>query len=67
MSLNDLFALPASEKLHIIEQLWDRLDDADVISPSWHQDRLEERKRRYDRNEIGRVSLETFKKQRRSR
>ena len=64
MSLNDIYNLPSSEKLHLIEQLWDRLDDKDVISPNWHKEVLDDRKKRYENAELKLTSLEDFKKQR---
>lgn len=64
MSLNDIYNLPASEKLHLIEQLWDRLDDSDIVSPNWHKEVLDDRKKRYDNGETKTISLEEFKKQR---
>lgn len=64
MSLNDIYNLPASEKLHLIEQLWDRLDDSDIVSPNWHKKVLDDRKKRYDNGETKTISLEEFKKQR---
>jgi len=30
MSLNDIYNLPSSEKLNLIENFWDSLDDKDV-------------------------------------
>jgi len=62
MSLNDIYNLPSSEKLHLIEQLWDRLDDKDVVSPDWHKDVLDDRKNRYENGELTLTSLEDFKK-----
>jgi len=64
MSLNDIYNLPASEKLHIIEKLWDGLDDTDIVSPDWHKEVLDDRKKRYDNGEVNTMSLEEFKKQR---
>lgn len=64
MSLNDIYNLPASEKLHLIEQLWDRLDDSDIVSPNCHKKVLDDRKKRYDNGETKTISLEEFKKQR---
>ena len=64
MSLNDIYALPAAEKLNLIEKLWDRIDDSDVPSPEWHKEVLEERKKRYENGELTLTSLEDFKKQR---
>jgi putative addiction module component (TIGR02574 family) len=64
MSLNDIYNLPSSEKLHLIEKLWDGLDENDVTSPEWHQEVLADRKARYDNSELKLTSLEDFKKQR---
>ncbi len=64
MSLNDIYNLPSSEKLHLIEQLWDRLEDNDVASPHWHEEVLDDRKKRYEDGELSLISLEEFKKQR---
>jgi putative addiction module component (TIGR02574 family) len=64
MSLNDIYNLPSSEKLHLIEQLWDRLDEKDISSPDWHKKILNDRKKRYENGELKLTSLEDFKKQR---
>jgi len=64
MSLNDIYNLPSSEKLHLIEQLWDRLEENDVQSPAWHKEVLDDRKKRYENGELSLISLEEFKKQR---
>jgi putative addiction module component (TIGR02574 family) len=64
MSLNDIYNLPSSEKLHLIEQLWDRLEENDVQSPDWHKEVLDDRKKRYEDGELSLISLEEFKKQR---
>jgi len=42
MSLAELRALPAAEKLHIIETLWDDLaaDEKSFPSPAWHETEL---------------------------
>ena len=62
MSLNDLYSLPASEKLHLIEQLWDSLDENDVLSPNWHKEILRDRKKRYENSELELISLKDFKR-----
>ena len=62
MSLNDIYNLPSSEKLHLIEQLLDSIDDKDVTSPDWHREVLSERKELYDEGKVELVSLEDFKK-----
>jgi putative addiction module component (TIGR02574 family) len=61
MSLNDLYSLSASEKLRLIEQLWDSLDENDVLSPNWHKEILQDRKKRYDNNELELIPLKDFK------
>ena len=62
MSLNDIYNLPSSEKLYLIEQLLDSIDDKDVISPDWHGEVLSERKELYDEGKVELISLEDFKK-----
>jgi putative addiction module component (TIGR02574 family) len=62
MSLNDLYSLSASEKLRLIEQLWDSLDENDVLSPNWHKEILQDRKKRYDNNELELIPLKDFKR-----
>jgi len=64
MSLNDIYDLPSSQKLHLIEKLWDGLDENDISSPDWHKEVLSDRKTRYDKGELKLTSLEDFKKQR---
>jgi len=65
MSLNDLYSLSASEKLRLIEQLWDSLDENDVLSPNWHKEILQDRKKRYDNNELELIPLKDFKRKQR--
>ncbi len=62
MSLNDIYNLPSSEKLHLIEKLWDRLEENDVKSPHWHKEVLDDRKKLYKNGELSLISLEEFKK-----
>ena len=62
MSHNDLYSLPAAEKLHILETLWDKLNDEDIESPQWHQDVLMERKALYDQGKLKLISLDDLKK-----
>ena len=62
MSLNDIYNLPATEKLQIIEKLWDTLNDEDVKPPDWHEEVLAEREKLYNEGKIESISLEDFKK-----
>jgi putative addiction module component (TIGR02574 family) len=49
MTAIDIAEMPVSEKLKLMEALWDSLDtrsDGNVASPAWHGQVLEERLRR---------------------
>jgi putative addiction module component (TIGR02574 family) len=41
--VTELLALPADQKLDLIEALWDSLDPTDVPMPDWHGDVLDAR------------------------
>ncbi len=41
----DLKQLTTSEKLRLLEALWQELSDAEIPSPGWHDDVLAERDR----------------------
>ena len=49
MAAIDIAAMPVSEKLKLMEALWDSLgaqSDGNMASPAWHGEVLEERLRR---------------------
>jgi putative addiction module component (TIGR02574 family) len=58
-----LSELSLSEKLDLMEALWDSLTDEEskVQSPEWHRDILEERKRKFEEGEAEFISLEKFR------
>jgi putative addiction module component (TIGR02574 family) len=58
-----LSELSLSEKLDLMEALWDSLTDEEskVQSPEWHRDILEERKRKIEEGEAEFISLEKFR------
>ena len=45
MTISEMKALPISERMHLMEELWDSLCHETELpeSPSWHGDVLEER------------------------
>jgi len=56
------------ERLKTMEALWDSLveEDAEIESPDWHRDILEERKRRIESGKAEFISLEKLRASRRS-
>jgi len=55
------------ERLQAMEALWESLleEEAQIESPSWHEDVLEKRKRKLERGEAEFISLEELKNNRR--
>lgn len=54
MTTLDIAAMPVSEKLKLMETLWDALCEAapdTLTAPAWHKDVLNERLRRIDSGE----------------
>ena len=52
------------ERLQAMEVLWDSLigEEAEIESPEWHRDILEERKRKIESGEAEFISLEKTKR-----
>ena len=52
IALQDLKTLPFSERVQLVEELWDSiaLSNAAIPVPLWQKDELERRKRSYLRN-----------------
>lgn len=55
------------ERLQVMEALWESLleEESRIVSPAWHEDVLEERKRKLKRGEAEFISLEELKNNRR--
>jgi putative addiction module component (TIGR02574 family) len=51
------------ERLQAMEALWDSLlyDESEIESPEWHQDILEERKRKIENGKTKFISIEELK------
>ncbi|MGO9020643.1 MAG: addiction module protein [Syntrophobacteraceae bacterium] len=56
------------ERLQAMEALWDSLldEEAEIESPEWHRDILEERKRKIETGEAELISLERLRASRKS-
>jgi hypothetical protein len=56
------------ERLQAMETLWDSLvdEESEIESPKWHQEILEERKRKIDTGNAEFLSLEELKATRKS-
>lgn len=54
------------ERLQAMEALWESLleEETQIVSPAWHEDVLEKRKRKIERGEAEFISLEELKNNR---
>lgn len=63
MNIQEIKKMSRIERLQAMEALWDSLidEDSEVESPEWHQDILEERKRKIEAGEAEYISLEELR------
>jgi len=61
MSTNDIHNLSPEERLLLIDQLWDSLDQKDIRSPDWHKKILDKRAKNYKEGKSKLISLEALK------
>ena len=56
------------ERLQVMEALWDSFldEEAEIKSPGWHRDILEERKKKIEAGEAEFISLEKLRTSRKS-
>lgn len=68
MDTREIRKMSRAERLATIEALWDSLveEEAEVESPEWHRDILEERKQRIESGKAEFISLEKLRASRRS-
>ncbi len=68
MDTREIKKMSRAERLAAMEILWDSLveEEAQVESPDWHRDVLEERKRRIESGQVEFISLEKLRASRRS-
>ncbi len=64
MSITEIMQLPRSERLSVMEQLWDSLcrDAQELESPAWHGKVLAARKAKMDSPEARFLTLEELSK-----
>lgn len=68
MKILEIKKMSRIERLQAMEALWDSLldEEAEVESPEWHLDILEERKRKIETGKAEFISLERLRASRRS-
>lgn len=68
MSTIEIKNMSITERLQIMEALWDSLlyEESEMESPEWHRDILEDRKRKIEEGKAEFISLEELKSSRKS-
>jgi putative addiction module component (TIGR02574 family) len=68
MDTHEIRRMSRVERLATMEALWDSLaeEEAEMESPDWHRDILEERKRKIESGKAEFISLEKLRASRRS-
>ena len=66
MNTMEIGKMSTVERLQVMEALWDSLleEESKIVSPEWHGNILEERKRKMESGEAEFISLEELKKNR---
>jgi putative addiction module component (TIGR02574 family) len=68
MNTQEIKKMSRIERLQVMEALWDSLidEEAEIESPEWHRDVLEERKRKIEAGKAEFISLEKLRASRKS-
>ncbi|MHC1728156.1 MAG: addiction module protein [Syntrophobacteraceae bacterium] len=68
MNTMEIKKMSRIERLQAMEALWDSLldEEAEIESPEWHRDIIEERKRKIETGEAEFISLERLRASRKS-
>ncbi len=63
MNREELRNMSRMERIRTMEALWDSLvdEESEIDSPDWHQDILEDRKRRIESGEAAFISLDRLR------
>ncbi|MCD6271650.1 MAG: addiction module protein [Deltaproteobacteria bacterium] len=66
MNTMEIKKMSTVERLQVMEALWNSLleEESKIVSPEWHGNILEERKRKMESGEAEFISLEELKKNR---
>ncbi len=60
--MSEVLSMSIENRLLKLEEIWNSFDDIVLKSPSWHEDILKERKKKYENNKMKFVSLTELKK-----
>ena len=68
MDTREIKGMSRAERLQAMEALWNSLlaEEAEIESPDWHRDVLQERKRKIESGEAEFISLDKLRASRRS-
>lgn len=68
MNTTEIKKMSIAERLQIMEALWDSLldEESEMESPGWHEDILEERKRKIKEGKAEFISIKELKNSRKS-
>ena len=68
MNIQEIKKMSRIERLQAMEALWDSLidEESEIESPEWHQDILEERKRKIENGKAEFITLEELRATRKS-
>lgn len=63
MSLNDIENMPTSEKIHLMEALWDSLSQKSkaLTTPDWHKEILKQRAEKLKNEDVKTYTLDELK------
>lgn len=68
MNIQEIKKMSRIERLRAMEALWDSLidEESEIESPEWHQDILEERKRKIENGKAEFISLDALRASRKA-
>lgn len=68
MNSAEIKKMSTADRIQTMETLWDSLisDDSSIMSPPWHQDILNERKKKIENKNTEFISLQKLKDSKRS-
>lgn len=63
MSITEIKKLPVGERIEVMEQIWDsfRDEDQEISSPAWHEDVLNERRKKMEEGKATFMTLDELK------
>ncbi len=61
MKQSEIESMSVAERLQAMEVLWSTFDDGNIDSPEWHEEVINERKKRIESGDARFVSLDKLK------